>query len=727
MALTIMNNPTAIGAMGKLNSSNAALSKTIGQLSSGLRINSAADDASGLAVSEKLRGQIKGLSKAASNAQDAISLLQTAEASMGSMTDIIQRMRELAVQAGDPAYTTNDRAMLQLEVDQLKSEVNRISTSTEFNTKKLLNGDAAGVWSSDNANVEAILKGSPAEGNYRIDATVVNGTSYGYKSHIMNVKEGFGTVTGLAAGQTTVEGINTRGMLAEAYNFEVTATSAGVAAATSARMGANGTWTGSTAATATSITGADSGYVEITALKNYTGGVTSGSFQISFTNALTGEKFTQVVGTIAGGIMTGAVTLGGVTIAATTVMATGGVIAGDKIAIARQGIVTATTGSGNTDILIGSTAATSLRFATNLSTATATTKSFTTGQWDKDLGRLVTGTMDITFAPSAAAVTAIGATTLTLTNGGVANAGTRLDRLNNFVNADGRNVLENAQNLSIYANGTSFDISVEGSDTVKDLLDKLNGAFETLGLGKDIASFITAPTGAGDETVKGTFVIGANKIFGENSKISFVGDQNVLNGLGVNTIREGTNSTTTVRITDAHDSTKSPSSLGKDLTVTDGVIRDVIKGVDLKLTLTASGTSFVHIKANPTKAAIGANEGQTLDISIGRVDTVALGIDNVVVATFDDAQKSITKLDKALETLSKSRATAGAQMNRLDYTINNLNVMRENLTSAESRLRDLDMAQASSDLTAQQVRLQAATAMLAQANQMPSYAAQLLQ
>ena len=138
MALSIVNNSTAIGAQGSVNNANNSLTKTIKALSTGLRINTAADDASGLAVSEKLRAQISGLSKAATNAQDAISMLQTAEGAMGSMTSMVQRIRELAVQAGDPAYTTNDRAMLQLEVDQLKEEIDRVSSSSEFNTKKLL-------------------------------------------------------------------------------------------------------------------------------------------------------------------------------------------------------------------------------------------------------------------------------------------------------------------------------------------------------------------------------------------------------------------------------------------------------------------------------------------------------------------------------------------------------------------------------------------------------------
>ena len=137
--------------------------------------------------------------------------------------------------------------------------------------------------------------------------------------------------------------------------------------------------------------------------------------------------------------------------------------------------------------------------------------------------------------------------------------------------------------------------------------------------------------------------------------------------------------------------------------------------------------AFLHIKDTATKAAVGANEGQLIDISIGRLDTVGMGIDGINVATFNDAQKAITKIDMALEQISAARATAGAQMNRLEYTINNLNATRENMVAAESRIRDLDIAQASSQLSAQQVLLQSATAMLAQANQIPSYASKLLQ
>ena len=112
------------------------------KLSSGLRINRAGDDAAGLAISEKMRGQIRGLDQAAKNAQDGISLIQTAEGALNETHDILQRMRELAVQAANDTNTGDDRKEIQKEINQLTSEIDRIGNTTEFNTKKLLDGGA---------------------------------------------------------------------------------------------------------------------------------------------------------------------------------------------------------------------------------------------------------------------------------------------------------------------------------------------------------------------------------------------------------------------------------------------------------------------------------------------------------------------------------------------------------------------------------------------------------
>ncbi|MGF7429822.1 flagellin [Thermoanaerobacterium thermosaccharolyticum] len=141
--MVINTNISAINAWRALETNNTNTQKALQKLSSGYRINSAADDAAGLAISEKMKAQIAGLNQAQRNAQDGISLLQTAEGALNETTSILQRMRELTVQASNDTNTNTDRANIQKEIDQLKSEIDRIASTTQFNTKNLLDGTAS--------------------------------------------------------------------------------------------------------------------------------------------------------------------------------------------------------------------------------------------------------------------------------------------------------------------------------------------------------------------------------------------------------------------------------------------------------------------------------------------------------------------------------------------------------------------------------------------------------
>jgi flagellin len=138
--MIINHNITALNTHRQLGSANNAQANSMEKLSSGLRINKASDDAAGLSISEKMRGQIRGLEQASANAQDGISLMQTAEGALNETHDILQRMRELAVQSANDTNTTTDRGELQKEVNELAKEITRIANDTEFNTKTLLDG-----------------------------------------------------------------------------------------------------------------------------------------------------------------------------------------------------------------------------------------------------------------------------------------------------------------------------------------------------------------------------------------------------------------------------------------------------------------------------------------------------------------------------------------------------------------------------------------------------------
>ncbi len=152
MAININTNVMSLNAQRNLGKSQSSLAKSMQRLSSGLRINSAKDDAAGLAISDRMTSQIRGLNQAARNANDGISLAQTAEGALQESTNILQRMRELAVQSANDTNSTSDRSSLNAEVTQLKEELNRIAETTEFNGKNLIDGSMEGATFQVGAN-----------------------------------------------------------------------------------------------------------------------------------------------------------------------------------------------------------------------------------------------------------------------------------------------------------------------------------------------------------------------------------------------------------------------------------------------------------------------------------------------------------------------------------------------------------------------------------------------
>ena len=182
MAQTINTNIASLTAQRNLNTSQASLNTSIQRLSSGLRINSAKDDAAGLAISERFTSQIRGLNQAVRNANDGISLAQTAEGALKSSGDILQRIRELAVQSANATNSASDRQALNAEVNQLTSELNRIAGTTEFNGRKLLDGSFTSAQFQVGANANQTITATSsnfstnAYGNYRVGAKAATAT-----------------------------------------------------------------------------------------------------------------------------------------------------------------------------------------------------------------------------------------------------------------------------------------------------------------------------------------------------------------------------------------------------------------------------------------------------------------------------------------------------------------------------------------------------------------------
>ena len=157
--MRINNNLSAATAFFSLDRTNKSLQKTLQALSTGLRINSSADDAAGFAVSQKMRAQLSGIDAAIQNARDGVSLIDTADGALGETNAMLQRMRELAVQASNDALTSTDRQYIQLEIDELRDQIDRIANTTQFNRKRILDGSAGAMWSSNDAGVKVRING----------------------------------------------------------------------------------------------------------------------------------------------------------------------------------------------------------------------------------------------------------------------------------------------------------------------------------------------------------------------------------------------------------------------------------------------------------------------------------------------------------------------------------------------------------------------------------------
>ena len=179
--MVVQHNMTAMNANRQLGITTGAQAKSTEKLSSGYRINRAGDDAAGLTISEKMRSQIRGLNKASSNAQDGVSLIQVAEGALNETHSILQRMNELATQAANDTNTTADRNAIQAEINQLSSEINRIQSTTQFNTMNLIDGSYTGknlqVGSLSGQKIEisiANMDATPLFGGSTQDATKAN-------------------------------------------------------------------------------------------------------------------------------------------------------------------------------------------------------------------------------------------------------------------------------------------------------------------------------------------------------------------------------------------------------------------------------------------------------------------------------------------------------------------------------------------------------------------------
>lgn len=474
--MRINHNISALRANNQLKRTNLSLDKSIEKLTSGYRINRAADDAAGLAISQKMKTQIRGLDQASRNASDGISLIQTAEGALNEVESMLQRMRELSVQAANGTNTDEDREAIQNEIDQLNEEIDRISDTTEFNTKTLLNGNVDRKSYSDNSKVKLISLTDAVESkDYQVTVTA-------------------------EAKKATLEGTGINGLDGNNCMTE------------------------------------------------------SGKFCIN------GQEIE--------------------------------IKEGESIQSVYQKL--------------------------------------------RKLGDSIN--VDVSY-----------------------------DTVGNIT--AGSKITIQAQDF-----GSKYDVEIYSDNSA--LLDQLG-------------------------------LSGAAKTQGEDAEITLLKDDTKAETFTNTTTYAADGNKITITDKDGFEMT---------LEVQEGIMNAAKQ--DAKITVLEQG---------PVVLQIGANEGQTVKVSIPEVSSTTLGVNTINISTEDGAQAAISALDDAINTVSGIRAKLGAYENRLDHAIANLDTTSENMSEALSRIEDVDMAEEMSNYTQKNVLAQAGTSMLAQANERPQTVLSLLQ
>ena len=759
------------------------LSQSINRLSSGLRINTFMDDPSRMAISEKMRGFILGLQTSSQNAQDGISYLQTAEGAANEVSNMLQRMRELAVEGANGVYSANDRLEIQKEIDQLKEEIDRISETTQFNTKKLINGESSGAWNSGTDKISAVINGTVADGNYDINFNVKPGQNQVQSTQIFTLREGkLGAYVG-SQGTTNI------GQVSNPYNiqdteegsYSVTIQNPTDGGAAGAQMSSSMTFinsyqkNGSNMAfgSVTAVTTNESGYFMIEFTENSTNAAAGAGYRVKFISAENGEEGQWLDFTSVNGKLQGSYNSSGFNLNFEIPMLAGAdtVNDGDKFLFS----VTDSKGVANDDNLIANGGG-ALQISHNgvqgpvivYNQPDSLTKpddkdgivdynnvTVHTVTLDSKTGTFNAGEITLGFKENTGAAangqTLSGTATIEVRKGGkAATSTTKLSELANFVDENGVELFAVTQELKIYGNNKNTTIYLEGDDTIQDVVDKITKAItQDLDMGsgltevdKKLISFNqTESTGFG--VVPGTMIL-QSALTGKDGELSFIGSQKLMDALGLEVVQESSQNIQTITAKDNLTGVISGERVTSNSRVTDVIpgvdlIVDTRTGVDAYYNTGTGKIDFkpssrlenqnlnLHIVDARTEIQIGTEKGEKLDVSLPALNTAALGIGNTNINTQDDAQRAITEIDNALTKVVSTRAKIGAYINRLNSTINTLATAEENTTSSESRIRDTDIARETTAMTTAQVAYQANIAILAQANQIPAIALSLLQ
>jgi len=682
MPLYINTNVSSLNAQRQLNKAGMGLDQAMERLSSGSRINSAADDAAGLAISNRQTSQIRGLDQAVRNANDGISLIQTAEGALAESTNILQRMRELSIQSANGIYSDTDRATLDAEVSQLVSELDRIAQTTSFNGQNILDGSLGDidlqVGAQSNQTIGFSIGAVDADtlGMGSLSADVVSDEiaanfstlSFSEQDVLIN-----GQAIGAISTGSSVED------LVDSINENVN----GVTASTAVELTASSVGTGVVGTTASVVT-----------LTNNDG--TTQSIQITNTDSL--EEYADAVNAGFGGRVSATIGDDGKL----------SMSAEDARAIAITGTdTTGTDGSARAKIILTSDNGDDITIERG---ATGTMTDLNNlGFRETDSGGVIEGVGLV--ANSNGANEALTAGELTI-NGVVIDhndSNSLAKKVANINDVSDQTGVTAVAYATMTIDMTSFVAT--GAATTDNL--EINGVAVDLNLtnGASTEDVVTAFNSFSDETGVSARLLGTN--------IVLESDQGAINisNASADTFFGSTSGIETV--TKAFISSAGAFTEGTaTMTTASGFVAEA----GLKLTSENGNPISVELKDGSDPARLGLRESNSLGEG-----SFGTALSSISIDTAANAQKAISVIDNALETVNDIRSDLGAVSNRLDFTISNLSNVSENTSAARSRIMDADFAAETAALSRSQVLQQASQAMLAQANSRPQQVLSLLQ
>jgi len=713
----INTNVKALAAQASMMNVEKKMQASMERLSTGLRINSAKDDAAGLAITSRMTSQIRGYAVAIRNSNDGISMTQTAEGALGQVTDMLQRMRELSVQAGNGAMSAADRSSLQLEVEQMKAEINNVATKTNHNNIKLLDGSAGkitlqtGVTSGDTMTIG-------------FDSVKTKDIGVGGKASLSSVGAMFDDAV---ADASSVPDTGKSGAL---YNGDlvINGVVVGASLATDDKVSSNafGSDPSPKAASAIAKAAAINRVSEQSGVSATVGKTTAYGTAMNADNAGT----TSVV-TI-NGWDTASFTIGSdleinrlmVTTAINNISAQTGVVA-INTHDDTQGVVLQAADGRNIEIDL----------TTNGTFA------------DSDIGLSAEGTYLGTYELNSKDGSAI--TLSSETDGSIQNSGLSLGTFTAntaaMVSLARANAAEGAapsDSTTGVLNGDTLVINGVGIDAAIGSDDDASNTYADSSTKAASAIAIAAAINKKSDMTGVRAVAQANVVRGTGFTAGLVSELNI-NGvtIDINLDENSNRDDVLVAINKFSGQTGVVASgfgAGVQLTAEDG--RNISIGSDADaaalgldgMTLGSDGTDgatvvtyYAQVKLESDKQfeVASGSEGNTNFNLLGFTRGTFGGADNglkvadVDISTQDGASAAITAIDNALETVSAMQAKAGAAQNRLESVVSNLTESNQNMSASRSRILDTDYATETTSLARSQIISQAATAMLAQANQ----------